>query len=561
MPRLRALLTALLAASLVAPPFADARQKPSRRRALAVDNDMKDIPEPKRYRDAQFYDFFDATFFQQPRQTFDLTRWNGPRPAYNVNSEDQVPDSSWFTNRNARRLMSLDEIRRGPNNGGGPPETRGPWTIIGRKESGITPGFRMKDAAGEVWFIKFDSLENPELATGAEMVSTKLYYASGYNTTENYIVRFDPAIVQIAPDATIVDSTGFECAMAPADVTEMMKQVPKLADGRVRAMASRLLAGKPKGPFKYHGRRKDDPNDWIPHEHRRELRGLRVVASWLNDNDIRERNTLDMYVTENGKRFLRHYLIDYGSSLGSDTLFPNIDRAGFEYIFDGGEIGKSAMSLGLYQPPWLGNRPVRYASVGNFEAGTFRPERWKPNYPIMAFDNLTAVDAYWGARIVLSFTDAQIRAAVESAEYSDKAAAEYLVQTLIERRERIGRHWLQLAGGLDHFRMVTGTNGEMAMQFDDLTVQRGYAEPAERIYRHRVRNGKKAGPWHEFKAAGNLDGVVSLKPGSVAFPSWEQVIEVQVRNAPESRWSPGVAVTAGVDAGEARIFGWVRAES
>ncbi len=35
--------------------------------------------------------------------------------ALNVNTVDEVPDSSWFTNRIGRRELSLDEIVRGPD--------------------------------------------------------------------------------------------------------------------------------------------------------------------------------------------------------------------------------------------------------------------------------------------------------------------------------------------------------------------------------------------------------------------------------------------------------------
>jgi hypothetical protein len=91
--------------------------------------------------------------------------------------------------------------------------------------------------------------------------------------------------------------------------------------------------------------RDDDPNDLIPHEHRRDLRGLRLISAWLNDNDIREGNTLDMYVEEDGRRFLKHYLIDAGSALGSDTTHPNIDR------------------MSTRSPCWRARRP--------------RPSRWR----------------------------------------------------------------------------------------------------------------------------------------------------------------------------------------
>ena len=45
-------------------------------------------------------------------------------------------------------------------------------------------------------------------------------------------------------------------------------------DGTLRCVASKFLSGKPVGIFDYHGRRPDDANDRVDHEHRRELRAL-----------------------------------------------------------------------------------------------------------------------------------------------------------------------------------------------------------------------------------------------------------------------------------------------
>ena len=59
-----------------------------------------------------------------------------------------------------------------------------------------------------------------------------------------------------------------------------------------------------------------------------------------------------------------------------------------------------------------------------------------------AFDERTERDVRWGARIVAGFTDDLIRAAVESAQYSDPRATDYLTRVLIDRRDAIRARWL-----------------------------------------------------------------------------------------------------------------------
>ncbi len=46
-------------------------------------------------------------------------------------------------------------------------------------------------------------------------------------------------------------------------------------------------------------------------------------------------NPLDTYVEEDGRRFLRHTILDLGSSLGSDAYHPNIDRSNRHRAPDG----------------------------------------------------------------------------------------------------------------------------------------------------------------------------------------------------------------------------------
>ena len=74
--------------------------------------------------------------------------------AQNVNTIDEVPDSSWFTNRIGTRALTIDEIVRGPNVG--PPPDPSRWVIWRGKTSGSHPGFTAKDANGQTWFLEFD---------------------------------------------------------------------------------------------------------------------------------------------------------------------------------------------------------------------------------------------------------------------------------------------------------------------------------------------------------------------------------------------------------------------
>ena len=70
--------------------------------------------------------------------------------AGNVNTIDEVPDSSWFTNRAGKGSgpLDLEALVKGPDTSNGP--APGPWTVIARKSEGVTPGFTIRDTAGDV---------------------------------------------------------------------------------------------------------------------------------------------------------------------------------------------------------------------------------------------------------------------------------------------------------------------------------------------------------------------------------------------------------------------------
>jgi hypothetical protein len=361
--------------------------------------------------------------------------------AVNANTIGEVPDSSWFTNRIGVRDMSIEEIVRGPN------ETDTvafeSWPVVQEKSSGITPGYRIRDPQGRLYQVKFDPPSNPEMASGAEVIGAAIYHAAGYNVVQGFVVEIDPAKIVIDAEATTVDMSGNRRRMRRDDVDRLLDRAARLPNGNYRATLSRFADGRPLGYFKYYGTRPDDPNDIHPHEHRRELRASRVFAAWVNHDDSRGLNSLDMLETRDGRRFIRHYVFDFGSIMGSGSVFAQVPRAGNEYILEWGPALKTLASFGLYVRPWISvDYPKVPASVGRFEADFFDPVAWRPEYPNPAFDNMRPDDAFWAARLVARFSDAAIRAIVAKARYSDPAATEYIAKTLIARRDKVLGAWL-----------------------------------------------------------------------------------------------------------------------
>lgn len=399
---------------------------------LQVDPETQDASrvQPRDLSDP--YDFIENTFFTPGDHT--------PTRAVNVNTIDEVPDSSWFTDRAGRRPLTPDEVRRGPDTTTGPVE--GAWTVISGKSDGITPGFTIRDLKGVTWFIKFDPLSNPEMATGAEMVGTKLFWALGFHVPENHLAVLRRDNLLIDPKATIRDIRGQLRALTDGDIDRLLRQGARNADGSYRVIASKALAGRPLGPFLYYGTRPDDPNDIYPHEHRRELRGMRVFSAWLNHDDSRSINSLDMLIEVNGRRRVQHHLIDFGSTLGSASLYAQKPRAGNEYLWEARPSILTALSLGLWVRPWIRVDYPEFTSLGNIEASFFQPEAWKPEYPNPAFLNTQPDDLFWAARRVMAISDDVIRAAVATAAYSDPQAAAYLTDVIIARRDKVGLTWL-----------------------------------------------------------------------------------------------------------------------
>jgi len=384
--------------------------------------------------DPNGYDFLVNTF-SSPGEKRDVR-------ALNVNTVDEVPDSSWFTNRIGRSDLTVADIVGGPDRTNG--VSLDGWVVSGGKSAGVQPGFRMSDPEGHLYQIEVDPPSNPELASSAEMIGTAFYHAIGYHVVEVFLAEIDRERLVISEGAMIRDAlNGRRRRLKKYDLDAVFDRAARLENGHYRVLVSRFAPGKPLGNFRYYQTRPDDPNDIVPHEHRRELRAARVFAAWLNHDDSRGINSLDMLETSQGRSYVKHYMFDFGSILGSGTVYAQRHRAGNEYIFEQSPGWLTLATLGLYIRPWM---QIAYPdvppSIGRLEADAFDPVTWKPEYPNPAFDNMRPDDAFWGARIVARFSDEAIRAVVLKAHYSDPAATEYMTKTLMRRRDKVVATWL-----------------------------------------------------------------------------------------------------------------------
>ena len=413
-------------------------------------DDARNIPEPEEWSFDKTEYFAKVLFLRRLDRALEL---RDHEPAHNTNALDELPDSTWFQNRIGARTITPEQAVNGPDTGG-PPQP--PLTVVRSKVGGGNPGFVAKDKTGRTFVVKFDTRENPELQTAAGVLVNRIFWTIGYNVPSDHVFHFRREELTVAPDATFIDQLKNKRPLTNADLDPILATSPQLPDGGYRASASQFLEGVPKGGCPAEGVRDDDPNDIVPHEHRRELRGLRVFAAWTAHTDMKEDNTLDMYVKEGGRRFLKHYLIDFGEALGGHVAEKDRREDGWEYVLDWEMQAKATLALGLWKRHWEDITPTPWLSIGSFSARPFDPVLWREAYPYWPFFETDLADSYWAAKIVMRFDRPMLEAIVATGKLSDPAAAAYLVDALLARRDAIGRAYIEGVTPLDHWRIEGG---------------------------------------------------------------------------------------------------------
>jgi hypothetical protein len=97
------------------------------------------------------------------------------------------------------------------------------------------------------------------------------------------------------------------------------------------------------------------------------------------------------------------------------------------------------MTLGLWVREPDPRQPVISPAVGRFEGSHFKPAFWTPQWPNNAYAHMTSADRRWIASKIALLERPHLEAIVAEARYSDPADAQYIVDTLMQRREKILR--------------------------------------------------------------------------------------------------------------------------
>ncbi|HEU5057353.1 MAG TPA: hypothetical protein VFU21_12540, partial [Kofleriaceae bacterium] len=391
--RIAALAAAALAVACAGGGHPVGRLRFVNRPPVELVNDRRPIPAP-RFAESGLVRYYFRTSVAAP--AVDALTARQHHPARDVNSLGQVPDSSWFTNRAGR--ITPDEVRRGPGRGGRPDES-GPWRVDGIKVGGAAIGVTMKDARGDRFIVKFDERRFPETESSADVIVQRLTWALGYNVPENDVVEFPCGRLVLADDATYEDRAGNERPMTQADLDRFMDLV-RPASGRCRALSSRFIDGIPVGGLMPTGVRSGDPNDTVPHEDRRVLRGQRLLFSWVDHTDMKQQNSFSAY--DKRRRHLVHYFLDFGKSLGNYARVDGLVYVGHRTAWGISAGFKSLVSLGMWVPPWERRLlDPTFRGVGYFDAETYDPGRWTPHYRWAPFDAADRFDDYWAATLLL----------------------------------------------------------------------------------------------------------------------------------------------------------------
>jgi hypothetical protein len=269
----------------------------------------------------------------------------------------------------------------------------GPFKFLKEDLKGTNPKFTVEDRNGTKWKVKLGAEARPET------VATRFVWAVGYFADEDYFV--DQAMLTDVPFASL----------------ERLRHLIS-SDSIVYNVR-----------FKREGVEKKTEEEWAwkrnTFSNTRELNGLRVLMSTLNNWDLKDENNA-VRETKHSKEPERLYLIsDLGASFGTPNLVKGHDKSrGNVDAYERSKfiIRKTADRIDFASP----GRPTWIAIVN--------PKQYFSRVRIEWIGrNIPRADARWMGTLLANLSPAQIRDAFRSAGYAPDEVERYsrVVETRI----------------------------------------------------------------------------------------------------------------------------------
>ena len=300
----------------------------------------------------------------------------GAKKAHTAN----LPERIW---RDPGNMASLD-LMYGAGGKAHAPDPRGTFTFVKENTDGTSPKFDVADGQGVEWKVKLGQESQSETA------ATRFLWAAGYFTDEDYYM---------------------------AELT--VKRLPTLRRGQEFVSSGGIVHGA-RLERKPATVKKLGNWDWFdnPFLGRRELNGLRVMMSLLNNWDLKKVNN-SIYVV-NGER--RYVVSDVGATFGKTGNELKRSRDVPDDYEDSKFIAKVTpdfIDLVLHTRPFF----LGAVDVPNYRERTKMEEITK---------HIPRADAKWLGQRLSKLTDDQIRDGFRAAGY-EAGDVEILTRTIRQR--------------------------------------------------------------------------------------------------------------------------------
>lgn len=351
-------------------------------------------------------------------------------PPGDINALDAVPRSSWYAPVDVEPgsfEMAYAE--------GGPPVP--PYRVLLERAPSGSGGIPVVDGLGRRFELRRDPPDRREVRTAAAAISARILRALGYHTPEVYVTDASPSDFSIAPDERHPFS--ILSGMEPTDpevvrkllsknLTDWIESAPPNSKDALRFSATRWPPGPDVGRTPVAGKRGDDPNDRVPHEHRRTLRGLKLAGAWLGMTRFTPHDLRDVYAGPPGEGHLHHYVVGMDKSLGTESIIGKRPEQKNEMLL--------LATLGFAPDPNIPPTQRKYVAIGAI-GEEVEPGAYGSALPFPPWDHTDGGDAYWMAKRIASISEELLLLAVRAGRVSNGTARRLLFELLLARRRQV----------------------------------------------------------------------------------------------------------------------------